>query len=142
MMPLPYFVWLAHKTGRRLLLKYSRPHPLEEFLVPPEGEGGFDWRLPDEYCQKEWDAYADRSWTTYRNQRRLLWHTVIERPEWNDTRFVFVNSNLMQGAVFYFWRRCRPAGPAAPLSDSAGLTCAGRGPYEPSFQASRRLSSE
>ena len=101
MMHLPYFVWLAHKTGRRLLLKYSMPHPLEEFLVPPEGEGGFNWRFPDEYYQKEWDAYADRSWTTYRNQRWWLWHTVTERPEWNDTRFLFVNLNLMQGAVCF-----------------------------------------
>ena len=101
MMHLPYFVWLAHKTGRRLLLKYSMPHPLEEFLVPPEEEGGFDWRLPDEYCQKEWDAYANRSWKEYRTQRRMTWHKVVERPPWNDTRFIFANPNLMKGAVCF-----------------------------------------
>ena len=91
-MHLPYYVWLAHRTGRKLLIKYSKPHPLEEFLVPPEG--GLDWRLPDEYVAYEWDTYANRSWTSFRNERRIVWHRQIEKSPWNETRFIFANTNL------------------------------------------------
>jgi len=89
---LPYYIWLAHKTGRRLLIKYSKPFPLEEYLVPPDG--GFDWRLPTKFVQNEWDQYANRSWTEYKNQRRAQWHKLIELPEHNNTRFIFTNANL------------------------------------------------
>jgi len=72
--------------------KYSTPFPLEDFLVPPQG--GFDWRLPTEYCELEWEQYANRSWTRYRNERRVAWHEMIERPEHIGTRFIFANTNL------------------------------------------------
>jgi hypothetical protein len=65
---LPYYIWLANKTGRKLLIKYGKPHPMEEFFVPPEG--GFDWRLPDGYLNDEWEAYSKRSWNEMRWQRR------------------------------------------------------------------------
>jgi len=87
---LPQFIWLAYRTGRKLLIKHSTPHPLEEFLIPPEG--GLDWRLPDKYVQHEWDTYANRSWGDYRKQRRIAWPSVI--GNWNETRFIFVNSNV------------------------------------------------
>ena len=35
--PLPMFVRLAHTTNRLLLILWSRPAKLEEFLVPPKG---------------------------------------------------------------------------------------------------------
>jgi hypothetical protein len=72
--------------------KYSKPFPLEEFLIPPEG--GFDWRLPTEFAEQEWEQYANRSWTQYRNERRSQWHKLIQRPEHNNTRFIFANTNL------------------------------------------------
>jgi hypothetical protein len=31
---LRYNLWLAHQTGRTLLIKYSKPSPLEDYLVP------------------------------------------------------------------------------------------------------------
>jgi hypothetical protein len=43
--PLPYLLMLANQTNRLLLIHWSRPTPLEEFLVPPVG--GMDWRVPD-----------------------------------------------------------------------------------------------
>jgi len=98
---LPYYIWLAHKTGRRLLIKYSKPFPLEEYLVPPDG--GFDWRLPTKFVQNEWDQYANRSWTTYTNQRRAQWHKLIELPEHNNTRFIFTNTNLAFPTVGKFF---------------------------------------
>ena len=72
--------------------KYSTPFPLEEFLEPPEG--GFDWRLPDEFVEEEFEAYANRSHTDMRNQRRISWHTKIEKPPYNEARFIFANTNL------------------------------------------------
>ncbi len=82
-------------TGRisyYLYRKYSKPFPLEEFLVPPEG--GFDWRLPTEYVEEEWFNYTQVSQTDYKKARLRHWHKVIESPQYINTRFVFVNNNL------------------------------------------------
>lgn len=87
---IPHYLWLANQTGRKLLIKYTTPHPLEEYLVPPEG--GFDWRLPDEYCEKELEKYASRDKNTYVSQRWAEWHKNIDN--WKDRRFLFVNNNL------------------------------------------------
>jgi hypothetical protein len=89
---LPYYIWLANKTGRRLLIKYGKPHPLEEFFVPPEG--GFDWRVPNGYFDDEWEAYSHRGHAAMAWQRRAAWHVLLETPEWNDTRVLYVNNNL------------------------------------------------
>ena len=91
MMMFPYYIWLAHKTGRKFLIKYSKPYPLEEFLVPPEG--GLDWRLPDKYCEEEWKAYANRSWKEMTNQKYTALHRHIQSPPYNNARFIFVNRN-------------------------------------------------
>ena len=65
---------------------------MEEFLVPPEG--GFDWRLPTEYVEQEWGQYANRSMTEMKNQRRVTWHTWIQRPAHKNKRFILANTNL------------------------------------------------
>jgi hypothetical protein len=41
----PAMLMLANMTGRMLFIKWSRPAPLQEFLVPPTG--GLDWTIPD-----------------------------------------------------------------------------------------------
>jgi hypothetical protein len=41
---IPYFLLLANRTGRVLLIKWQK-YDLEEFLLPPVG--GLDWRLPE-----------------------------------------------------------------------------------------------
>jgi hypothetical protein len=41
---LPYMVMLANQTRRLLFITWSRPAPLEEFLVPPVG--GVNWTIP------------------------------------------------------------------------------------------------
>eukprot|EP00546_Thalassionema_frauenfeldii_P010593 CAMPEP_0178917884 /NCGR_PEP_ID=MMETSP0786-20121207/13511_1 /TAXON_ID=186022 /ORGANISM="Thalassionema frauenfeldii, Strain CCMP 1798" /LENGTH=451 /DNA_ID=CAMNT_0020591517 /DNA_START=125 /DNA_END=1480 /DNA_ORIENTATION=+ len=92
---LPYFIWIAHQTGRKLLIKYTKPYPLEEFFVPPDD--GLDWRLPDEQLEnykKEWEYYGNRSEENYKSQRRMPWHVSIHEAPWNETRFIFVNNNL------------------------------------------------
>ena len=88
-----YWVWLAQKSGRRLLIKYSKPFPLEKFLVLPDGSQ-FDWRLPDGYFDNELEAYANRTFDQYREMRRYDWHTKVEQSPWNSTRVIFVNNNL------------------------------------------------
>jgi hypothetical protein len=43
--PVPYLLMLAAKTNRLFFITWSRPAPLEEFLVPPVG--GLNWTVPD-----------------------------------------------------------------------------------------------
>jgi len=42
--PIPTLIRLAYEYKRILLIRWTRPAPLEEFLLPPAG--GFDWRVP------------------------------------------------------------------------------------------------
>lgn len=42
--PIPALLKKAYDTKRILLIRWTRPTMLEEFLIPPEG--GFDWRVP------------------------------------------------------------------------------------------------
>lgn len=90
-MHISYYAWVAHNSGRKLLIKWSQPHPLEEFF---DVANDFDWRLPDGFADVEWEAYGNRSFGEYRSERRIVWHSVISKPQHNDTRFIFVNSNL------------------------------------------------
>mmetsp|Transcript_27891 Transcript_27891/g.55916 ORF Transcript_27891/g.55916 Transcript_27891/m.55916 type:complete len:467 (+) Transcript_27891:86-1486(+) len=41
---LSYYIWLANLTKRVLLIKWTKPRPLEDFFVPP-ASGGLDWRV-------------------------------------------------------------------------------------------------
>lgn len=43
--PLPFFLVLAKKMNRVLLIKWQKGFDLEEYLLPPNG--GIDWRLPE-----------------------------------------------------------------------------------------------
>jgi hypothetical protein len=43
--PVPYLLMLAERTNRLFFITWSRPAPLEEFLVPPVG--GLNWTVPD-----------------------------------------------------------------------------------------------
>jgi hypothetical protein len=43
--PLPTMLRMAAMTKRFLLIHWTRPAKLEEFLLPPKG--GIDWRVPD-----------------------------------------------------------------------------------------------
>ena len=41
--PLPFVLRIAYYTKRLLLIRWTKPAALEEFLLPPQG--GIDWRL-------------------------------------------------------------------------------------------------
>ena len=47
--PIPVLLRIAYENKRVYLIRWTRPHPLEEFLVPPMG--GFDWRVPPDLAQ-------------------------------------------------------------------------------------------
>ena len=91
LMRLTYYAWVAHNSGRKLLIKWSQPHPLEEFF---DVANDFDWRLPDGFADLEWEIYANRSFTQYKGERRIVWHPIISRQEHKDKRFIFANSNI------------------------------------------------
>lgn len=44
---MPYNLMLANQTNRVLLVRWEKPAPLENFLVPPK-DGGIDWTLQGE----------------------------------------------------------------------------------------------
>lgn len=43
--PMPFMILVAARSKRLLLIQWTKPFPLEEFLIPPKG--GMDWTLPD-----------------------------------------------------------------------------------------------
>jgi len=44
---LPLDLYMANQTKRVLLIKWQKPQPLQEFLIPPSAEeGGIDWTFP------------------------------------------------------------------------------------------------
>jgi hypothetical protein len=92
LMRLPYYAWLAHKTGRKLLLYWSTPAPIEDFFDVASDQ--FDWRIPSGFATEELERYANRSFNEYKAQRRIVWHHHIESPIHNRTKFIFANSNL------------------------------------------------
>jgi hypothetical protein len=47
--PIPVLLRIAYENKRIYLIRWTRPHPLEEFLVPPMG--GFDWRVPPDLAE-------------------------------------------------------------------------------------------
>ena len=100
---LPYFLWVAKNSGRKLLIKYTKPHPLEEFMVPPK-DSLFDWQVPDGYFEKELEEYANRSQSKYQAMRRYAWNTTIDKQPWKDKRVVFANCNLAMGHMLTFIR--------------------------------------
>ena len=96
-MNLPWNMWVAHQTNRKLLIKYHKPRPLEEFLVPPPPlDHGFNWMMPDGYFPEEWSAWGNRSRDEYRNNQR--WNPTIEAlnmPAFLQKRVIFANNNLL-----------------------------------------------
>lgn len=97
LMNLPWNMWVAHQTNRKLLIRYHKPRPLEEFLVPPPpSDHGFNWMMPDGYFQEEWDAYGSRSRNEYKGNRR--WMPTIKdlnKPEAREKRVIFIQNNLI-----------------------------------------------
>jgi hypothetical protein len=72
---IPAMLALANKTRRIFFIKWSRPAPLQEFLVPPKG--GLDWTIP------EWlDEHLDF--------RKLPWPRGTPRG-------VFIKPNHLKG---------------------------------------------
>ena len=92
---LPLQLWMAHKSGRRLLIKYYKPWPLEEFLVPPPTTGGFEWRLPEGYLMDEWYQYGNRTRDQYKADRFHHWEMTFMRESHAQERVLFMNSNLL-----------------------------------------------
>eukprot|EP00566_Odontella_aurita_P012860 CAMPEP_0113528066 /NCGR_PEP_ID=MMETSP0015_2-20120614/1637_1 /TAXON_ID=2838 /ORGANISM="Odontella" /LENGTH=463 /DNA_ID=CAMNT_0000426555 /DNA_START=143 /DNA_END=1532 /DNA_ORIENTATION=+ /assembly_acc=CAM_ASM_000160 len=90
---LPFYLWLAHRSGRMLLIKYSNPFPLENFFVPPP-QSGFDWTVPPGYLVKEFEAYANRNRGQYRFGRRAQWDRLLFEEPYLSQRTIIVNNNL------------------------------------------------
>ena len=97
LMNLPWNMWVAHKTNRKLLIKYHKPRPLEEFLVPPPpSDHGFNWILPDGYFSETWDEWGNRDNKKQSSTRR--WIPTVENlstPEALQKRAIFINNNLV-----------------------------------------------
>ena len=60
--PLPSLIRIAASTNRFLMIHWTRPSRLEEFLLPPKG--GVDWRVPD-WLRKSSDVKISSVMTMY-----------------------------------------------------------------------------
>ena len=69
---LPVQLLLASQARRLFFIHWSRPAPLEEFLVPPEG-GLLDWRLPPWLANKLNAEAVSPIWTFDREKYRVGW---------------------------------------------------------------------
>jgi len=58
MRPLPFLLLLAANTKRVFLIKWTKPHDLSEFLVPPKA--GLDWRATPEFDNVLQDPFHTR----------------------------------------------------------------------------------
>jgi hypothetical protein len=66
--PILYMLRVAYQTQRILLIRWTRPATLEEFLILPKG--GFDWRVPPFLA----DIMANET-----NGKRLVPNKVIQK---------------------------------------------------------------
>ena len=64
--PVPTLLRLAYKTRRILLIHWTRPALLEDFLVPPKG--GLDWRIPlqDSFLNVLYNETNGRRFSAYK----------------------------------------------------------------------------
>ena len=69
---LPLDLYIANQTQRILLIKWIKPQPLEEFLIPPED--GIDWTFP----------LGIDGWGTNCNTLNLCAKQVRARPSLNN----------------------------------------------------------
>ncbi len=75
MKPLPFYLMLAHLTQRVLLFHWTKPCPLEQFLVPPD-ENGINWKIEGTpvTMQEIWNQtnYVNGHASSLSNEVRML----------------------------------------------------------------------
>jgi hypothetical protein len=115
---IPAMLMLANQTGRMFFIKWSRPAPLQEFLVPPTG--GLDWTIPD------WlDSQLDfRKLPARKTMKRAesSEHTVTFRLQISGIQKAFYNQHKSANELEYdrvvrdFWDTLfTPSPPVAAL---------------------------
>jgi hypothetical protein len=115
---IPAMLMLANQTGRMFFIKWSRPAPLQEFLVPPTG--GLDWTIPD-WLDPKFDF---RKLPTGRNMKKAesSEHTVTFRLQISGIQKAFYNQHKSANELEYdrvvrdFWDTLfTPSPPVAAL---------------------------
>jgi hypothetical protein len=96
----PLMLLLANMTGRILFIKWSRPAPLEEFLVPPKGGIDIDWTIPD-WLDPQFDFETFPNGTG--NITRLVARTRSNKRVITKAS----NQNYDHGSIFYNWVKAK-----------------------------------
>lgn len=124
--PLPFHVRIASSNNRLLLIKWRKPAPLEEFLLPPMG--GVDWRVPDwlfDHLQQESATRVGTverdilKFSAYKQARvlRVKFQSHFHGQEAYDARRISSTAEPSFGQVYHdLWRVVfTPAPPIAAL---------------------------
>jgi hypothetical protein len=94
---LPVQLLLVSQARRLFFIHWSRPAPLEEFLVPPEG--GLDWRLPPWLASKLNVETVSPIWRFDHEKYRSGWR--------NDSQTVVRVKNMLYAHPIYDEQRSR-----------------------------------
>jgi hypothetical protein len=94
--PIPALLKKAYDTKRVLLIRWTRPTMLEEFLMPPEG--GFDWRVPQFMADvMEDDSNGKRLATTSTISAYAEGGMALIRSRWQTTTPSFIYDSEIFG---------------------------------------------
>jgi hypothetical protein len=96
---LPYLLMLANRTNRLLFITWSRPAPLEEFLVPPAG--GLDWTIPDAVDLEPLLTGRRRIYSKKKNETGII--AMPENAFWAGTDRMVVEVRLKGNPVEHIY---------------------------------------
>ena len=81
-LPLPLYILAAHKMKRMLLIRWTKPFSLEEFMIPPPF--GVDWTIP------QWLVGSVPNSTMAGSLTRLKYFAFQSQPQAMDRLFITV----------------------------------------------------
>jgi len=102
---IPYYLHLANVTGRILLVRWTAPMSLTEFLVSPEG--GMDWTVPEGLDFDEEESEEAEPPCAPSDAARYF-ECVKERSEANDAVLALTPALSLAKTSSYFEKHCVP----------------------------------
>ena len=96
--PLPLHIKLASDTQRLLLIYWTKPAPLEEFLLPPIG--GVDWRMPEWLVKHFW---VDENYYPAPFEKRMIRNSRRKNLRWVRVKYQSHN----HGSEYYNSQRSK-----------------------------------
>jgi len=127
---IPVILRMAYDAKRLFYLAWSRPAPIEEFLVPPAD--GFDWRLPTWLAKKiDLEKRGPKYW--------LQEGKDSQDSQWLDQKEQVVRMKTVRAGGFDYYNRKKKANEA---TFEEAYTDVWNALFEPSPQVAQRVQQE